>query len=281
MADGDAKLGRAGYVEAPINYLADGVEDSIFYTNSPERSHMPLRTEVMRIENVRASRGEVTLERHGVQLIDAPTAVRNFRDREAAFEPHRKEVEAHLLEAFDARRVVLSGNWVYRLAERSAEFGAAGTTYPSRYAHTDYSDESGPATARMILGEDPDAERWMAGRYMVLNLWRALSPPPQDCSLCVCDATTVAAEDLAPSHVAIGPPGQERKLSTNMARYNPAHRWIYFSDMTSDELLVFRGYDSDAAHGRRVPHTAFDDPSAGPNAPPRESIDVRAAVFFG
>jgi hypothetical protein len=29
-----------------------------------------------------------------------------------------------------------------------------------------------------------------------------------------------------------------------------------------------------------VPHSAFDDPSCPPGAPPRESIDVRAFAFF-
>ena len=46
-----------------------------------------------------------------------------------------------------------------------------------------------------------------------------------------------------------------------------------------DELLMFRGYDSDPARFRRAPHTAFDDPSAV-DAPPRESIDIRCVAFF-
>jgi hypothetical protein len=50
--------------------------------------------------------------------------------------------------------------------------------------------------------------------------------------------------------------------------------------MRRDELLLFRGYDSDAARGRRVPHTAFDDPTAGDDAPARESIDIRCVAFF-
>lgn len=282
MADGElAARSAARFVEAPINYLREGTPDSIYYTNTPERSHLPLRTEVMRIEDVRPIAGDITLERHGVQLIHAATAVTDFRDREVAARIHLPELEQALLAQFGATKAVLSPFWVHRLNDRAPDFGAPGTTYPGRYAHVDYSDESGPTTARMMLGDHPDADRLMAGRFMVLNLWRALSPPPQDCPLCLCDAASVAAEDLIPSHVAIGPPGQERKLSTNMVQHNPAHRWIYFSGMTRNELLVFRGYDSDPDHFRRVPHTAFDDPSAGADAPPRESIDIRAAVFFG
>jgi hypothetical protein len=32
---------------------------------------------------------------------------------------------------------------------------------------------------------------------------------------------------------------------------------------------------------RRVPYVAFDDPSFGAAARPRESIDIRCAAFFG
>ena len=65
-----------------------------------------------------------------------------------------------------------------------------------------------------------------------------------------------------------------------MVAINPAHRWVYFPDLHRDELLLFRGYDSDPARSRRVPHTAFDDPSGGDDAPPRESIDIRCVAFF-
>ena len=70
------------------------------------------------------------------------------------------------------------------------------------------------------------------------------------------------------------------RVQTNMVAFNPGHRWVYYSDMRRDELLMFRGYDSDPARSRRVPHTAFDDPSAGDDAPPRESIDIRCVAFF-
>ena len=39
--------------------------------------------------------------------------------------------------------------------------------------------------------------------------------------------------------------------------------------------------DSDPARFRRVPHVAFDDPSAAGDGSPRESIDIRCAAFFG
>jgi len=51
--------------------------------------------------------------------------------------------------------------------------------------------------------------------------------------------------------------------------------------MTADEVVLIRCFDS-AQHGaaRFSAHGAFDDPTTPPDAPPRESIETRALVFF-
>ncbi len=268
-------------VEARINYLEAGCVDSVWYSHESWRSHMPLDAKVMTIEDARPIRDQVTLDREGIMLVDAPCKVVDFLDREAAAKVYMPELEAVVKAATGAKKVVIGGGWVHRHSDRSEKFGEDGTTFPGRYAHVDYSDTSGPMTARMMLGDDPHAEALMAGRFAVFNLWRALSEPPQDTPLCMADATTVAAEDLVVSRVVLGPdPDKAMRLETNMVQHNPAHRWLYFSGMTRDELLIFRGYYSDLSRFRRVPHTAFDDPGAGPDAPPRESIDIRCVAFF-
>ena len=53
--------------------------------------------------------------------------------------------------------------------------------------------------------------------------------------------------------------------------------------MTSQEVVIFRAYDSDrvAAGGPFwTPHTAFLDPTVGPDAPPRISVEMRAICLF-
>ena len=279
-----AGQGRAGrrVVEAEIAYLETGAIDPVWCSHDDSRTYLPLNPVVMPIEDGRGAPGAFSLDREGLMLADAPTAVRDFLDLQTAGPRYRAELEEAVKAATGARKVVISPGWVHRRSEKHARFGEAGATYPGRQAHIDYSDNSGPISARQMLGEDPDAEALMAGRFAIFNLWRALSPPPQDTPLCVCDATTVAAEDLVPAHIILGMSAErEFKLETNQVQHNPAHRWVYFSNMTRDELLIFRGYDSDPARFRRVPHVAFDDPTFGEAAIPRESIDIRCAAFFG
>jgi hypothetical protein len=267
-------------VRALINYLEDDTADSVWYAQDSWRSHMPLRMETMDIEDVRGARGELSLDREGVFLADVPTSVKDFQDRDAALRAYAPELEEAVKAVTGAHKVAVSKSWVHRRSDRSKRFGEEGTTYPGRYAHIDYSDLSGPIAARQWLGDDPEADELFKGRFAIFNLWRALSPPPQDCPLGMADATTVDARDLVISHIVLGPTDRETRIQTNMVAFNPSHRWVYFSNMRRDELLIFRGYDSDPARSRRVPHTAFDDPSAGDDAPPRESIDIRCVAFF-
>ena len=62
--------------------------------------------------------------------------------------------------------------------------------------------------------------------------------------------------------------------------YDPEHRWYYVPEMTAQEVLLLKCYDSKIdGRSRFAPHTAFTDPNTPPNALPRESIEIRALVF--
>jgi hypothetical protein len=51
--------------------------------------------------------------------------------------------------------------------------------------------------------------------------------------------------------------------------------------MQCSEALVFKTFDSvKDGRARWTAHTAFDDPNSPPDAPPRESIEMRTLAFF-
>ena len=77
--------------------------------------------------------------------------------------------------------------------------------------------------------------------------------------------------------------------------YNANQKWLYLSQQQPTELLVFRQWDSNGASGTSyarvfpthltktgVPHAAFKLPAISETSPvpPRESIEVRALVYF-
>ena len=97
-----------------------------------------------------------------------------------------------------------------------------------------------------------------------------------DSPLALCDARTFTDQDLIASDLVYA----HVRGETSRVEYNPTHRWYYFSEMRTDEALLIRIYDS-ATDGRaRLSfHTSFEN-RLSPNAPPRESIEARALVFF-
>ena len=57
---------------------------------------------------------------------------------------------------------------------------------------------------------------------------------------------------------------EERIGELQLVTFNPGHRWYYYPDMSRDEVLLIKTFDS-ARDGtaRRSIHSAFDNP-AGP-----------------
>jgi hypothetical protein len=155
-----------------------------------------------------------------------------------------------------------------------AEDRRDGIRQPASRVHVDHTAKSGPQRVRDLLADE--AEELLRGRVQVINLWRPIRGPLRDAPLAVCDARSVAPEDLVPSDL-IYP---NRIGETYSVTYRPSHRWFYFPEMRADEALLLKCYDSRTdGRARFAPHTAFTDPTTPADTPPRESIELRTLVF--
>jgi hypothetical protein len=110
----------------------------------------------------------------------------------------------------------------------------------------------------------------------VINVWKPIRGPVQTAPLAVCDARTIRAGDLVPTDLKY----RDRTGEVYSLRFNPQHRWFYFSDMRADEAMLLKCFDSDPGRARFTAHSAFDDPASPADASPRESIEVRTLAFF-
>jgi len=107
-------------------------------------------------------------------------------------------------------------------------------------------------------------------------VWRPIRGPVLDSPLALCDARSFSDHDLIASDLVYA----HVRGETSRVEYKPAHRWYYFSQQQTDEALLIRIHDSaDDGRARLSFHTSFENPLA-PDAPPRESIEVRTLVFF-
>ena len=158
-----------------------------------------------------------------------------------------------------------------------ADIRGAGPRQPATRVHVDQTVDSGPNRVREHCPDE--ADQLLKGRVQVINLWRPIRGPLRDSPLAMCDGTSVAKGDLVASDL-IYP---NRSGETYSVKYNPNHRWFYFPEMTADEALLLKCYDSaDDGRTRFGPHTAFTDPTTPVDAAAaREHRAARAGVSQG
>jgi len=267
-------------VKGSVNYVAKMAERPRYYANDHSRDVLTLDPRTVSIEDARGRSESASLGREGYQLISHRSAVSDFKNPVEVAAVYSAEVESLLLAVSGADQVVVNSPGVLRFSEKSADAGKFNNSLPARFIHVDVSD----VTAQRFA--DRSAPKDIARpvrRFAHYNLWRALSPPPQDVPLAVCDARTIVRADLVEADAVFDVPGSpEWSFEGWVLRYNSAHRWSYFSGMNLDEALVFKTNDSDPQEPHCIPHSAFDDPSCPTGVPPRASVEMRGiAYWFG
>lgn len=266
------------FVTATLNYLAPTRDKPRTYAFDPPPGE-PKRTAIaqaveVKIADGRSIRGSFTLDREGFALVDQSTTVKNFGDEDEIKRVYYPESIEFLRSTLGADRVVIFDHTVRQRVAGSTDIRGAGPRQPATRVHVDQTLKSGPNRVREHLPDEADA--LLRGRVQVINLWRPIKGPLRDTPLAMADGNSVAESDLVASDL-IYP---NRSGETYSVTYNPSHRWFYFSEMVVDEALLLKCYDS-ATDGRTRfgPHTAFVDPTTPDDAPPRESIELRALVF--
>jgi len=259
---------------APIAYSGRSLLRPRYYANDHSRDVLDTTLIEMEVTDARAR--APTLDGAGFALIVHRSAVADFAARAAVEDIYRAEIVA-LVQQLSAADLVLVGSpGILRFSERAPQSGALDNSRPARFAHVDVSD----ATAAAFAQRAAPPGRPLA-RFVHYNVWRALSPPPQDVPLAVCDARTVSATDLIAADAVFDSPGKpEWSFEGLVLAHAPAHRWCWFPDMHRDEALIFKTHDSDRSRAHCVPHVAFDHSACPAHAAPRASIEMRALALW-
>jgi hypothetical protein len=264
-------------VYAQLNYLAQATPKPVNYAYDPpvglpRRSGKYLGQTVV-IHDGRQLLSRFSLDTNGFVLTEHDTVVKDLYDPDEVESVYYPEVERLIKRVTGAERVVVFDHIVRNsvLAKRD-ERGARG---PAKFVHNDYSFKSAPRRVRDHLPEE--ADRLPRHRFAEINVWRAIRGPIESSPLALCDARSLGAEDIVPMDLVY----RDRVGEIFGFLYNPKHRWYYFPRMQRHEAILLKCYDSvDDGRARFTAHTSFEDPSSPPNAAPRESIEVRALVFW-
>jgi hypothetical protein len=252
----------------------------VFYAQDRARDNLVLETHEVRIRNARELPLPPALETNGFTIVRHATRVTDFTDPDRAHATYRPEIEHLLLDLTGASKVIV-GNCVLRWSERAGPKDSFINSDPARFVHVDYSRESFDNFAQMHLGDAPDAEEWLKRRYVAYNVWRVLTPPPQDVPLAICDAGSTRPADVTTGLAIIdAPDAPEFSFGSSLYHWNPGHEWFWFPDMQADEAIVFKAFDSDRNRVQGCPHSAFDNPDCPDGSEPRASVEIRAYAFF-
>ena len=278
MAQATAREQEAGSLEALLTYTVDTgvkpVNETMGPGNLNRRRTGKIQQHPVTIRDGRPLRGEFTLEEHGFEFIDHETAVEDFFDADQLKSVYYPEIERLVKDRTGAQRVLIfdhtlrSGDEATRQEKLVRE--------PVKSVHNDYTEWSAPQRVRDLLPAD-EAEVFLERRFAIVQVWRPIRHPIQSDPLAICDARTIAPGDL----IAAERRYPDRVGETYRISYNPDHRWYYFPNMRRNEALVFKVYDSEKdGRARFTAHTSFDDPTSPPDAPRRESIEMRLLVFY-
>ena len=199
-----------------------------------------------------------------------------WEDEQMVREQFYPEVVEFLKKAVGAKRVLVfdhtirtKGNLQKKLTEEKNTSQRA----PVRLVHCDYTAESGPVRVRQLLPEE--ADNLLSRRVAFMNVWKPIHKVEEQ-PLAMCDVTSAPQDDFFKLYLRY----RDRTGENYVLRHSDQHKWWYFPDMTEDQVILLKTYDSDANKARFVGHTAFEDPNTKPDARVRESVEIRTICFF-
>ncbi|KAF8064040.1 hypothetical protein FPV67DRAFT_1503302 [Lyophyllum atratum] len=244
-------------------------------TGERDRNYSQEDKEVV-IENLRGKEDCATLDAAGFQLLHRPAKHITFTDDAEIKREYYPESVELIKAATGAGRVVFFDHTIRR--RRPGEIDdSPDKRQPVSQAHVDQTAAS--AVARVKMHCPDEAADLLRRRFQIINLWRPISHPALDWPLGLCDYGSVDPDtDTFP--VALVYPDHEGE--TLGVKYNPNQKWKYFRGVTPEEAILIKCFDSiqDGSVAIFAPHTAFQDPTTPEGTPARESIELRALVFY-
>ncbi|KAI9436945.1 hypothetical protein H4582DRAFT_2099566 [Lactarius indigo] len=258
------------FVDTTLRYFTPPADGSKAWTNTnvdpstgERASNWEYTTHPVRVENLRG-RAEVTLDKNGFQFFHHPAKHTLFADDEEILREYYPESIQLPKQLTGASRVVLLALWCRR--------------HPFPDEHVDQTTASAIARVQRPLPSE-DEEGLLQRRFQIINLWRPIHHAAHDWPLALCDFNTVdCSRNLVPHTLKF----LDRDGETCGVQWNENHRWKYVRGMTPEEGVLIKRFDSiqDGRVAVLTPHTAFQDPATPSGAEKRESIELRALVFF-
>jgi hypothetical protein len=227
--------------------------------------------------------GPMDFERNGFTFmeLDSPLTFEDCADRKKVEQLYLKDLKPLLCDFFKTSHVVILD---HTLRRRERGFPVShgqdyDTNQPVMVAHIDWTKEEVDLKILEAMGSER-SEKIFSGRYQYVHAWKPLNGPVKDWPLAFCDSSSVDPYKDLEAGDYINDDENYNTEETYQVYHRPYYRWYYLSDQKTNELAVFRQYDSKLGLGSGCPHVAFPDPTATGKEPLRESIELQVIVYY-
>jgi hypothetical protein len=260
----------------------EGVDTYLYDTISPELTNLVHERRDAKVHDARSIRDQLSYQDNGFELRNhhSASAARGNDPRveDPAFLEELKN--DYLAEMTEFIKSISGSPYVFPqpigfFVRHGAKSPIKTAQRPAGLPHIDFTKESALTKAELVRQTHIPDKQFRS--FAIYQTWRAISVPPQDNSLCFCDGRLELEKDKRIVESVMGPRDEPGTVfHMDMVLHNPAQQWMYFSDLTEDEVLVFQGYDMRSP--RPILHTSFNTGIEG--ASPRVSIEARHYAFF-
>lgn len=266
-------------VRATMQYTVDNGVAPDYYFYEPDASVKlnPPGTDPREVEvhDAWPRVAELSVDREGFELHDFDAQFDQFEDDASVHAGFYPQVVDFVKKHTGARRVVVFDHTIRKRLPPDLKQQTTVQRPAVMLVHSDYTPTSGPQRVCDVVPDD--AQDLLKQRVAFYNVWKPLYRPVEELPLAMIDAQTQDDEDLLRMDLKY----RERTGEIYVMRYSPRHRWSYFPRMEAHHALILKTYDSETdGRARFMGHSAFEDPTTVPDAPRRESIEVRTMAFF-
>jgi hypothetical protein len=262
-------------VKGVINFAADKNDGGQFSNTKPERSRQNLRPVEVEIRNGRSWPQRPSIEKEGLTLVAHASGRAEWSNPDwikSEYVPSCAELVKRLIGATKVMPI-------YVPLQRRVDYGNyKGAAPTAGFVHLDQTRQ----TAQNFSEELAKKMEARFDRAAIFNVWKCMTPPPQDYPLAVSDQHSVPEEIYVPGETVEYIGEKEEKLVSPYLTLVPSEKlkFYYFPDMTPDESIVFVGASLDPTKPLGCAHSAFRHPAPDGSTVPRASIETRILAIF-
>lgn len=269
-------------VRATFKYTKDveKLTEIYFYdTDAAKDIHEPGDdTHEMTVTNGWDRADTFSVDKEGFSVHEFKSAYDKWDDNDAVKASFYPEVVEFLKKTVGAKSVLVFDHTIRSKLNETKKLTQETNTSqraPVILVHCDYTAESGPLRVQQLLPDE--AAALLSRRVAFFNVWKPIHRVVEERPLAMLDVTSSPPDDFFKLHLRY----RDRSGENYVLRHSDTHKWWYFPYMTPEQVVLLKTYESETdGRARFVGHSAFEDPTSKPDAPVRESVEIRTIAFF-